>query len=579
MAATSTDRSALAVRRSVVGVVATLLTLAASPGAAHAAAPFGEQAFRAVAARAAEGHLLRGPALEPHLLRAWAAATNGLLDRVRPEVEVMPSAFLAAALVDPERVARYSGATAPIRCKRRVVEGLVLHRKPSAPAAQAVQAREDPLVEALKVWPVDVGRSVGEATRRLPPQGEALFACVRRALARGRLLPTAWRAADQAPSERRAKPAWRQAAAWMLRALDAHSRLEEAEVWQALNAAETSVADLGLTLRWADGRASIRTVDAEGAAGGSGLAAGDVLLKIDERDATALSQAQIAAALDRPIGAQVRLGVARAAGPCLDVALTYGASRHVDVQVERISPGLAVARVEKFAPGGAARLRAGLARAAEAGPLGAVVLDMRDNGGGILPEALAFAAVFLGGGDGLTVQTRDDRVTLPLEGEGEPAWGPPRDERPLVVLINRGCASSCELLAAALRDRGRAVLVGGRSFGKATLQERFELPGTSDGMMLTVAMFASPTNRPVQAVGVEPHLTLGRQLGLRGAAAGEAKMPFHLVDAGAQRGGDRSALSARERRCLKRFSMPPNGADPWKSAALAIAGCLAGPAP
>ena len=126
-----------------------------------------------------------------------------------------------------------------------------------------------------------------------------------------------------------------------------------------------------------------------------------------------------------------------------------------------------------------------------------VVLDLRDNNGGLLAEAVATASLFLEEELVTTVTSRaDEPVTLYADGSGKKNFS-------VVVLINAGTASSAEIVASALQDHGRAVVVGSRSFGKASVQETFELPDNSK-LMLTVGRFIRPSGLEIDGLGVMP---------------------------------------------------------------------------
>lgn len=126
-----------------------------------------------------------------------------------------------------------------------------------------------------------------------------------------------------------------------------------------------------------------------------------------------------------------------------------------------------------------------------------VVLDLRDNSGGLLAEAVATASLFLDKELVTTVTSRQDEpVTLFADGSGKKNFS-------VVVLINAGTASSAEIVASALQDHGRAVIVGSRSYGKASVQETFSLLDNSK-LLLTVGRFIRPSGLEIDGLGVMP---------------------------------------------------------------------------
>jgi len=130
---------------------------------------------------------------------------------------------------------------------------------------------------------------------------------------------------------------------------------------------------------------------------------------------------------------------------------------------------------------------------------GGVVLDLRDNPGGLLYVAVDVASLFLNGGTIVSYSRKDDS-TLVLESNNSVA-----DVAPMTVLINRSTASSAEVIAGALQDRNRAVIIGEKSYGKGTVQEIIELVDGSK-LEITVGKYRTPNGRVIDQVGIAPDL-------------------------------------------------------------------------
>jgi hypothetical protein len=140
-----------------------------------------------------------------------------------------------------------------------------------------------------------------------------------------------------------------------------------------------------------------------------------------------------------------------------------------------------------------------------------IVLDLRGNPGGLLSESVETASAFLAGGHVVTYTRRDELPQhLDAIGKGD-------TKTPLVVLVDGGTASGAEVVAGALQDRGRAVIVGSRTFGKGSVQEPHTL---SDGssLALTVARYTLPSGRSVEGVGIEPDIDVIRPSAMIGRA-------------------------------------------------------------
>jgi carboxyl-terminal processing protease len=130
---------------------------------------------------------------------------------------------------------------------------------------------------------------------------------------------------------------------------------------------------------------------------------------------------------------------------------------------------------------------------------GGIVLDLRDNPGGLLFVAVDVATLFLNGGTIVSYSRKDDS-TLVLESNNSVA-----DVAPMTVLINRSTASSAEVIAGALQDRNRAVIIGEKSYGKGTVQEIIELVDGSK-LEITVGKYRTPNGRVIDQVGIAPDL-------------------------------------------------------------------------
>jgi len=175
-----------------------------------------------------------------------------------------------------------------------------------------------------------------------------------------------------------------------------------------------------------------------------------------------------------------------------------GAPAAVDVStVPRPGGTATVLTVPSFDRGTGRAVRAALAALPADGS--GVVLDLRGNGGGLLDEAVETASAFLASGVVVRCTRRDGSVQqFDVIGSGDTST-------PLAVLVDGGSASAAEVVASALAEPGRAVLVGSRTYGKGTVQEPQRLPDGS-ALELTVATYTTPSGRSVEGVGLEPDL-------------------------------------------------------------------------
>ncbi|MFF2845444.1 S41 family peptidase [Streptomyces sp. NPDC058001] len=293
-----------------------------------------------------------------------------------------------------------------------------------------------------------------------------------------------------------------------------YSEGEYAEFEQALDGEYTGV---GLwARRTKDGRIEVARVQSGGPAERAGIRTGDRLLTIDGQRVENRPVTEVVALLrgDHPSGdTPVTKGDDETAtGTPVDLGLSRGAHRWTEtlrravlstdsVTVEQLGDGTSGAvliKVAAFTKGSGERVRS----AVRAAPPGAgILLDLRGNSGGLVTEAATAASAFLDGGLVATYDVRGEQRALHARPGGD-------TERPVVALVDGGTMSAAELLTGALQDRGRAVVVGSRTFGKGSVQMPSRLPGGSVAE-LTVGHYRTPSGHSVDGRGITPDLEAG----------------------------------------------------------------------
>jgi len=175
------------------------------------------------------------------------------------------------------------------------------------------------------------------------------------------------------------------------------------------------------------------------------------------------------------------------------------------------------------------------------------VVDLRNNPGGLLDQAVSVVSTFLARGEVVSTRGRNPEETQRFSARG----GDLIKGKPLVVLINGGSASASEIVAGALHDHKRATLIGTRSFGKGSVQTIIPL-GTGNGALaLTTARYFTPSGHSIQALGIKPDIEVLQNVPdeLKGRAdmRGEASMRGHLSAEGAEQSGSQSYVPPEEK--------------------------------
>ncbi|MFD6468017.1 S41 family peptidase [Streptomyces goshikiensis] len=240
------------------------------------------------------------------------------------------------------------------------------------------------------------------------------------------------------------------------------------------------------------GRVEVERVQPGGPAARAGLRAGDRLLSVDGHAVTGLAVADVVALLRGAAGTPAVLCLSRD-GADFTETLRREQLRAEPVTVRELPGGITVIKVASFTRGSGERVRA----AVRAAPAGArLMLDLRGNPGGLVTEAVTAASAFLDGGLVATYDVRGTQRALYAARGGDTT-------RPLVALVDSGTMSAAELLTGALQDRGRAVAVGTRTFGKGSVQMPTRLP---DGSVaeLTVGTYRTPGGRSLDGAGITP---------------------------------------------------------------------------
>jgi carboxyl-terminal processing protease len=323
----------------------------------------------------------------------------------------------------------------------------------------------------------------------------------------------------------------------MLSVLDPHSGAMMPKEWQELRMRlEGEFEGIGIRITTdrrppCNGDLTVVEVFKDTPAEKAGLRAGDKIVRIEGDSTVNITTDEAADRLRGAHGTKVKIQVKRIDGQLVSMDVPRGTIAIESVKWKMLDGGVGYVSLSEFQQDSAEEVAAALQALREKGMKG-LVLDVRDNPGGSLDAAGEIADLFLTSGTIVTTAGRhyDDREVRDAVAKGtEPAY-------PLVILVNSFAASAAEVIAGALRNHGRALLVGETTFGKGSVQSIVPLPG--DGALrITVAQYLTPGDISIQGVGVAPDVRLAPvfvdreevDLGVKGPEISERDLEAHLT--------------------------------------------------
>ncbi|WP_018125342.1 S41 family peptidase [Desulfovibrio oxyclinae] len=292
----------------------------------------------------------------------------------------------------------------------------------------------------------------------------------------------------------------------MLEQLDPHSNyLTPAEFSGMQESTSGEFSGIGIEISMENNRLTVVTPIEDTPAYEAGLKAGDVILEIDGTPTYDMTLNDAVKLIRGEKGTTVTLNILHeGAEASEDIDIVRGTVPIVSVKTHSLGDGYMLVRLTRFNENTTRVLREGIRDFQKDGSeLKGVVLDLRNNPGGVLGQAVSVADTFIEDGLLVYVQGRD-------ENNRQDYFATRKSDDvtvPLVTVINSGSASAAEIVAGALQDHDRSLLIGERSFGKGSVQSLYPLPGGA-GIKLTTALYYTPSGRSIQATGIEPDLTI-----------------------------------------------------------------------
>ena len=323
----------------------------------------------------------------------------------------------------------------------------------------------------------------------------------------------------------------------MLTGLDPHSSYLIPDDYQELQAGTSGeFGGLGIEVGMEDGFVKVIAPIDDTPAQRAGVEAGDLVIRLDDTPVKGMSLSDAVKVMRGAPGTDIVLTIVREGlDRPIRITITRDVIRVTSVRSRALEPGYGYVRISQFQLRTGESLREAVAELREnAGDedLKGLVLDLRNNPGGVLNAAVSVSDAFLNKGTIVYTEGRMDDAKLTFSAKGSDVL----DGIPLVVLVNAGSASASEIVAGALQDHRRAVIMGEKTFGKGSVQTILPL-GNGSALKLTTARYYTPSGISIQARGIVPDITLDRvrvsQLDA-GQGVKEADLARHLESDGGE---------------------------------------------
>jgi carboxyl-terminal processing protease len=339
----------------------------------------------------------------------------------------------------------------------------------------------------------------------------------------------------------------------MLSGLDPHSSYMDSRSFRDMEAqTRGEFGGLGIEVTLENGFINVVSPIDDSPAAKAGIRAGDIITHLDGEPVQGLSLDQAVEKMRGPEHSVIRLKITRkgADGP-VEIAVSRARIQVHSVRTKVEGSDVGYIHITQFTEQTTDGVRTAIRQIASQIPndnLKGYVIDVRNNPGGLLDQAVSVSGAFLEHGEIVSTRGRDPEETERFNARS----GDLTKGKPLIVLINGGSASASEIVAGALQDHRRATLVGTRSFGKGSVQTIIPLGSGNGALRLTTARYFTPSGRSIQAKGISPDIEVLQDIPAEMQARiveieGESSLRGHLKGEGGEEAGSQSYVPADEK--------------------------------
>ncbi|MGD0024981.1 MAG: S41 family peptidase [Xanthobacteraceae bacterium] len=339
----------------------------------------------------------------------------------------------------------------------------------------------------------------------------------------------------------------------MLAGLDPHSSYMDPKSFRDMQVqTRGEFGGLGIEVTMEDGLVKVVAPIDETPAAKAGVMANDIITQLDGEAVQGMTLNQAVDKMRGPVNTKIKLTIMRkGADKPIEVTIVRDIIRVKSVRSHSEGEDVGYIRVTQFneqTTDGLKKAISDLKSQLGADKVKGYVLDLRNNPGGLLDQAISVSNAFLDKGEIVSTRGRnaDETQRFNARQGGDLTGG-----KPLIVLVNGGSASASEIVAGALQDHKRAALVGTRSFGKGSVQTIIPLGAGNGALRLTTARYYTPSGRSIQAKGITPDIEVLQdvpdELKSRTDTKGEASLPGHLKAEGGEASGSQSYVPPDEK--------------------------------